>query len=247
MDYVAKALHRLTYDRVAYEPIRDDFISWYFSAYNDLSLDNQMDRENEEIVEMAIETRYEAITYEPDTTLNTAIKITTEADKIIKFVSALLTSIGFIAGCILISLGVINPLSGFTTIMFAVLGSGAIIIPGSALPFYMVIKYTIQTNSELIRLYNEEMVVSLGRIRKNKRWSAKTTAFYIHHSSLCSTTQIPVIVFLGVLRVVSPKTYGIVCQRLKADISEYNEDNFWKVMGKEYARVKKEALPSVSK
>lgn len=246
MDYVAKALHKLTYDRIAYEPIREDFISWYFSAYDDLSIGERMDRDNGEIVEMAIQARHEALTYEPDTALSTAIKVTSEADSIIKVVSSILTLIGISVGSIFFVMSTVNPFNDLITPLFGVLGSGMLIIPGSALPVYILIKYTIQTNSELIRLYNEEMVIPIGRITQNERWTGKTTAFYIHHSSLCSTTQIPVIVFLGVLRVISPKVYGIVSQRLKADISEYNEDNFWKVMGKEYARLRKGIFPRVS-
>ncbi|GAB7093430.1 hypothetical protein JCM30237_05820 [Halolamina litorea] len=246
MDYLAKALHRATYDRVAYEPIREDFISWYVSAYRDLGIEEQIDWDNGRIVEKAIEARTEAQSYEPDTTLNTAIKVTSEVDAFIKSVSALLTLVGFLLGGVLAMFGLYNPYSTSISVLSWAFSSGALIFPGGALPFYALLKYTVQTNSELIRQYNADLVVSIGRITRAERRRELTTAFYIHHSSLCSTKQVPVIVFLGLLRAISPGMYGLVSYRLKQDISEYEGSNFWKIAGKEYSRLKRGRYPRIS-
>lgn len=238
MDLLAKVIHKITYDRLAYEPIREDFLSWYLQAYHDLSLEEKIDADNGELMEMALEARTEATSYEPETALNSAIQVTSSAESIVKLATAFLTLFGGVVGGILVGIGFLDLFPTVISIVSGIVGSGFLLIPGSAYPAYVILKHTVQTNGELIRLYNEELVISIGRIRENERRHGKLVSFYVHHSSLCSTTQLPVIVILGVIRAVSPRIYGKICSRLKSNTFEYYEDNFLKVLGKEYARIR---------
>lgn len=240
MDILARLLHRTTFYRLAYEPIREDFLSWYQKAYYDLSLDEKMEVENSELVEMAVNARTEALTYEPDNTLSSAISVASDAEAIIGFTTALISILSIFVGSALFGIGFSHILPTIFSVP-AIIGGGIFIIPSIAYPSYKLIKYSVETNEELIRLYNEDLVVSVKRITENGRRPDLLTSYYIHHSSLCSTTKIPVIVVLGVIRTISPYMYGIICSQLQDDISKYQGQNFWQLMGKEYARLRNSA------
>jgi len=246
MDLVAKALYKVTYERIAYEPIRDDFISWYIHAYRELSIGEKLDKNNGELTKMALESRSEALRYEPDDTLSNVVDVTSQIESVVKTVTAISSLIGLSAGALFLWVGTHVPFPAVVSVVSGLTGSILVVVPGSALPLYVILKSTIKTNGELIRLYNKELTVSIGRIKQSERWEERVTAYHIHHSSLCSTTQLPVIVFLGVLRVVSPSIYGVVCHRLKADISEYQEHSFWEMVGREYSRIKDGQIQSRS-
>lgn len=235
----AKILHRLTYDRIAYEPIREDFVRWYLSAYRDQSLGEEVELDNGQLMDLALKTREEAIQYEPDTSLNTAVDVVDSVGRTVKFFSAIATVVGISVGGLLLKIG-LGPLPEPEFLYSIILGSiGVLVLSflGSALPLYTILKYITKTNEELIRLYNEKLVASIGRVRANDRRGEMLLALYIWHSSLCSTTKQTPVIMLGVIRAISPRIYGIVSHRLQEDIGEFFETEFWEIVGREYVRV----------
>jgi hypothetical protein len=238
MDSLARLLVWSTYDRIAYEPIREDFLTWYQRAYFDLSLDERLDANNSELLQRAIASRGEAINYEPDTKLNHVIHFAADAQSLIAVITAAFSLIGTCVGGSLILLGFSDILSKILSIGSLAIGGGVLVVPGFAFPAYILTKHAIKTNEELIRLYNCKLAVPVNRITRNSRSPDLLTSFYVHHSSLCSTNQIPIIVVLGVIRTISPRIYGIMSARVQEDISRYYKQNIWNILGEEYAKVK---------
>ncbi|WP_435347436.1 hypothetical protein [Haloarchaeobius sp. HRN-SO-5] len=242
MDFLARFIHWATYDRIAYEPIREDFISWYYSAYQDLPEEEKLQLDNNEIVTMAIEARDEAIQYEPNTPLNSAIQVTNEAKSVIGLWTAIVGLTGATAGTALFGLSLSNLVSGLVSLIMGLFGGALLGVFAPLLPLYVILKHTIETNGELIRLYNQDLVVSVGRIQRDKRKADVVIAYYFHNSGLCSTSTLPAVIILGIIRVASPWLYGIISNELKSNITEYRTENFRRAVRKQYARIRKQEL-----
>lgn len=225
MKALARLLYRVTYDRVAYEPIRADFLRWYEECYGAIGVD--MESDNSQLVTMALEARTEACKYEPDTPGYNHLKMLNEAEEVVRYFAVWTSLICCPTAILLLLTGtlgyVLDYLQVLPTLIWLAFG-GLVLVAGLAYPFYYILSRTFTANAELIRQYNEELAIPIARITSEERRRVDLIAYYIWHSSLCSTTNQSVIVFLGTMRRLFPPAYGYMCYRITENLSSTRDE-----------------------
>lgn len=238
MEALARLLYRVTYDRVAYEPIRADFLRWYEECYGAIEVD--MESDNSQLVTMALEARSEACNYEPDAPGYNQLKTLNEAEEVVRYFAVWASIFCWPTAILLFLTGglgyVYDYLQLFPILIWLAVG-GVFFVAGSVYPFYYLLSRTLAANAELIRQYNEELVIPIARITSEERRRVDLIAYYIWHSSLCSTTNQCVIVFLGTMRRLFPPAYGYMCYRITENFSSNHDE-----MLEHLARRDKESL-----
>lgn len=234
MERVGRLLYRHTYDRIAYEPIREDFLRWYRELYSTLRDDLRSD--NSDLVTMSIDSGTEAREYEPDTALHTAINIIEGVKETVAYIFGWISVITGACAVGIFGVDILNLIPSYLPFQSAILrGLGILLlIPASCYPFYYLLTRTLEMDEELVRQYNRELVIPPGRIRDNERNTDNLMSYYIWHSSLCSTGKQPTIVVLGVIRYVWPRAYGYISYRIKENMRDYRDDTLLKMLGREY-------------
>jgi len=237
MELLARKLYAITYERIHYEPIREDFLRWYIEAYD--AYNGSLKAGTGDLIDMTLDAGTEAREYEPGNDLHTAIKVVDEADEILTYIFSwvsilcLLTSISFLG------LGFTDYLPEIVWIQeYLLVVLGLIFAVGvTARPFYTVLSRTLHMNEELIRQYNRELAISHKRTREQDQFPNQLVSFYIWNSSLCSTVKQPVVVVLGVLRWISPSVYGYISVRIEESVKgDFEDETLLKIAGREYER-----------
>lgn len=232
---LSRVIYRLTYDRIAYEPIREDYLRWYIECYR--SRENELSMDNQELVTMTLDSGREAREFAPETPLHTAITGIEDIRQILMYFFALITVSSILLTGFLVWLGISGTVPVYfpnQSEIFITAGVICLIPAVGGYPFYYVITRTMFLNTQLIREYNKELVISPGRIMKRERFRDSLISYYVWHSSLCSTTKQAEIVLLGSIRKISPRIYGYICYRISQNIQSGFEDNLLRILGREY-------------
>jgi hypothetical protein len=234
MERIGRLLYHWTYDKVAYEPIREDFLRWYGELFETVNEDASS--ENSRIMEMTMEARTEAREYEPSSPAHTAIDVVDGVKETITFITAWASILGlgaFLALLSIDSFSIIPSRLPYQWVLIDIVTAVAFIAT-LVYPIYIIISRILLADEELVRQYNRELSLSLGEIRDNERYQNNLTAIYIWHSSLCSTTKQPIIVVLGTIRTISPRAYGYISYRISENMKSHFEESLREKLRREY-------------
>lgn len=239
MEWLGRLLYRHTYDRVAYEPIREDFLRWYLELYE--ALHDNLESDNSQLITMAINSGIEAREYEPDTRLHSAINVIEGVKETVRYILAWVSVISGLCALTIFGVDAIDLIPSYLPYQSTVLrGIGILLVfPTAGYPFYILLVKTLELDEELIRQYNRELVISPGRVRDDERYPDKLISYYIWHSSLCSSAKQPVIVILGMIRFLWPRAYGYISYRITENMKGYRDDTLLKMLGREYQLFKR--------
>jgi hypothetical protein len=238
MGFLARVIWYFGYNRVWYEPIREGFLSWFRQAYEIDEVRTTFENHDQDLVERAVISGQEARNPSKHNRSALLFNVVTEAVASIKFVITVLSIIG-------ISLSV----SGFGLLMTestqrigATLGISGLALSGIVLSvpsFYYFLSHLIRNNIDFWKRFNKELHIGIGRIRENERKPANLMAFYFWNNSLKSPKTLAIVVILGMIRKISPYTYGIISERLRNDVNDFfYERNLKKKLARDYQEVK---------
>lgn len=226
MRSLAEWVFDVGYERKWYLPVRDDFISWYSVAWDHQNVRDSLLDEN--LSQLAYQAGRSAIHFDPDNpVVNTVDLIDIYLEKI-QTIRAYAEVLGFS--------GLIAALWGFSAnigilIPGFLLGISGLVLAPPAI--FRVLVHQMRSNIELIQKFNDELVKMDIEIWTN-RDPRYRSAYFLWNRSLNKPNVFPVLVFLAVLRVISPSLYGTASAKLRENMTEYIEEGVWEVSKKEF-------------
>lgn len=119
----------------------------------------------------------------------------------------------------------------------AIIGCG--IFPVS---LFYVLKHLLSSNAELVSLYNEELTERPGDIRMEDRNWTKLAAKYFWNHSLCNPKTILLILFLSLIRSVSPRLYGRIVGDIRHNIQDFIGKNAIEILKHQLSRIHSESF-----
>lgn len=226
MRSLAEWVFDVGYQRDWYLPIRDDFISWYSVAWDHPRVQGNLSDEN--LSQLTYRAGKRAINFDPDNPIvNTVDLIDIYLEKIqtlrayvevLGFTGLFIGALGFAADIGLIIPGIVMATSGL------ILAPPAI---------FRVLVHQMRSNIELIKKFNEELVKMDIEIWMN-RDPRYRSAYFLWNRSLNKPNVFPVLVFLAVLRVISPSLYGTASAKLRENMTDFIEEGVWEISKREF-------------
>jgi hypothetical protein len=228
MRSLAELVFDIGYRREWFQPIRYDFIRWYSYAYNHPKIKQGLS--DKDLPQLAYQSAQDAIHFDPDNSIIEGLRyieqIRSKLQTILRYLKAAALIIGIIA------IGTIQH-----DIHFAVpslLVSTAAIISTPPI-FYHIINHQINSNIELIRKFNKELVKQDPELWV-ERDPQKRVAYYLWNKSLTKDQTVSLLTFLMVFRAITPRIYGLVHLFIRNHMEDYIDDGVWTVSKREFSK-----------
>ena len=221
MGRLADWLFDIGFFPLLHEAVKQDFLSWYYEASQSEIFNEEVELDNSELAELAIQARQEAEQFDQNNPLVELIDIFEDLKSTID------TYVVYIAGAAMLVGGSASTLAVFQVrdwlyswvlggvgSIFLVSGVGLIVV-------YKIFVHQIRTNSQLVMKFNKELVENPGDVRRNdQNWNKLSAQLFWNKSLLSPTTHICLII-LSVIRVLSVRLYGFISADLRQEIKEF--------------------------
>lgn len=230
MRSLADFVYDYGYEHEWYQPIQQDFIDWFSAAYEHPTVSKNAGQL--ELTRLAHEAGNSAKNYTPDNRFIDALDVLDQVWAKIQTIINYLRVIAFILlfswpGALVLDLPEVIP--GMASAIGGILGI--------ILVFQAVLHHQITENIKLIRKINAELVVSNRKLLTENRPEYKL-AYLMWHRSLNKPRTIAMVVFLAVLRGISPEIYQSVNDVSRRNMADYIEEGVIPVSKREFRRLR---------
>lgn len=229
MTRLAEWVFRIGYRTHRFEPLRDDFIRWYATAY-DLPEIKQAFADID-VSKLAYRTGRSAKEFDPD---NLVIEAFDAVDMILEVVSTWFNYLKVIGAAFALLSASTYTVVQSLLLSLPIAGIAGLFLAPPAL-FY-VLNHWVQSNVELVRLFNEQLA-KVDKENWTERRQQYRVAFFLWNRSLHKPRTISVLVLLAVVRALSPRMYGNISEYIHENLIEYHEKGVWEVSKRELRRV----------
>lgn len=220
---------RVRYNRKWYEPIKIDFIRWCSFAYDHPTVRDSFS--NMDLSQGAYQAGRKAIKYEPD---NPVAQASIALDIIRKKLETILAYLKLTGA--LLGVTIVWSYSHDHSVVISGISGALLMLVLTPPAIYHVLQHQIQSNTELIRLFNKELVKMDLELWTN-RDPRYRTAYFLWNQSLNKPTVHTVLVFLAIVCAVSPRLYGLVCEKLRDNMTEFIDQGILETSKKEMIEI----------
>lgn len=221
MTTLSKWLFKFGYDREWFDPIRDDFIEWYASGYDLPQIKEQF--ANVDTSKAAYRMGKQAQNFDPDNPILNTFDAFDLLRKKIKTVFRYLEGIALILG---LSSAVSFQINLNILIPGTLMTAGALLLTPPFL--YHIIRHQLRSSVDLVRSLNEQLAKTDSELwtEENER---NIAGYFYWNRSLNKPNAHAVIIFLAIIRVISPRIYERSNEFLRENFTEYIERGVWDV------------------
>lgn len=221
MQTLSDWLFEIGFFPIIHEAVKQDFLSWFYKASQSELLSREVDLNNSQLTELALEAQIEAENFDQSNSVLELIKIFED------FKGSIDTFIYYFAGGMMIVGSGLSATDIFQIrdlIYTSILGTiGEIIFVSGAgiVIVYKIAIHQMKTNSELLSKFNEALVEKPGEVRRNDQdWNRLAAQVFWNKSLLSPTTHICLII-LSVIRTISPRFYGYISADIQQNAKKF--------------------------
>jgi hypothetical protein len=220
MGTLAEFLFNRTFLPFHHQTVKQDFIAWYYKAVQHHGIADEIDLDNSELIEKALQAATEAENYdenaEPIEYLDIFEEYLEKGRRILQYaiVVAVLTS----SGAILSGIFLIQNIAGL------ILSSVGTVVGLSACAvgaFYYVISHQLRSSAKIMSMYNERLTEKPGHIHETDRDRNRLAAKFIWNRSLCRPLTLQLILILSIIKLIWPPGYGDISGEIRYTIQDY--------------------------
>jgi hypothetical protein len=231
---------------ILHEAVKIDFLSWYYVASQSDEFVKEVDFDNSELTELALEAQNEAENFDQNNPFVELIEafedLKSKIDTYIIYVAAISILVGSGASGV-----AVFQLKDFIYSWFVGTVGGIFLVGGVGIYIsYNIIAHQMKTNSELIMKFNKELVEKPGDMRRSDQdWNQIAAQFFWNKSLLSPTTHICLVV-LSLIRVLSVRLYGRISADLQQEVKGFVGMSTVEIVKHQLQRLRTGDVPSYS-
>ncbi|WP_280585397.1 hypothetical protein [Halorubrum sp. Boch-26] len=224
-------LFDFVYFPILFDPIKDDFISWYRKAAEHPHIVDEVDISHPDLTTMALEAESYAKDIENEHELIQFFDTLEEIKNRLETLYSYILVVLFIVGVSLA--GVSQTLTGLLMsriLLYSGIGMCGLVV--LAISLYRIFKHQIRSNTRFMSLLNDELAVKPGYVRRYDRDLPGLLSAYLWNRSLSRPIVINVVLLLVIVRVLSRSMYGDISAEIQYSMHEFIEEDTHRVIKK---------------